>query len=530
MTTDNSTSQSAHTRWVFVTIRNVMNPAIIGTVSLVGAGPGDPGLLTVRGRELLMAADVVVYDALANPRLLNHCPPNAERIFVGKRATNHAMPQEAINTLLVDHARAGKSVVRLKGGDPFVFGRGGEECQALAAAGVPFEVVPGVTAAVAVTAYAGIPVTHRDFNTSVTLLTGHEKEGVPSNTDWATMAKLPCLTLYMGVKSLDGICKQLIAHGMPPTTPAATISNGTTPDQRTVVGTIADLAERVAAVKLETPALTIIGEVVTLRDSLNWFETKPLFGQRIIVTRSRATASQLSIDLESLGASVMEAPTIELHPPADRVAIEQSLTDGTPWDWIIFTSPAGVTFTKQRLFDLNIDVRAFGGAKIAAIGSATAAAIREQLGLRVDLCPAKFVGEALADALIATGEVEGKRFLLLRADLARPVLRERLDTAGAYEVRDIAIYDTRPASELPPAVVDAIDAKRVDWITFTSSSTATNMVALLGEHYRERLSGIRLASIGPITTTTLRELGLEPTITASDSHIAGLVKAMVEAI
>lgn len=498
-------------------------------VSLIGAGPGDPGLITVRGRALLERADVVVYDALANPRLLDVCRSNAELVYVGKRAGSHAMSQDAINALLVDRGLAGKRVARLKGGDPFVFGRGGEECQALAKAGVPFEVVPGVTAAIAVAAYAGIPVTHRDFNTSITLLTGHEKDDSIIHTDWSAIAKLPCLAFYMGVKSLGSICQNLMAHGMSPATPAATIANGTTPRQRTIVGTISDLAAKVVAAELPAPALTVIGEVVRLRESLNWFETRPLFGQTIVVTRSRQTASNLSVELESLGANVLEAPTIELHEPVDRLAIEQALTTDTPWDWVIFTSPAGVTFTRQRLFDLNVDVRAFGNARVAAIGSSTAAAIREQLGLRVDLCPDRYVAEALADALEAKNEVAGKRFLLLRADIARPVVRQRLEAAGAQEVRDVAIYDTRPTTALPAAVVAAMDAERVDWITFTSSSTATNLVALLGPTYREQLDGVRLASIGPVTTATMRELGLEPDVTASDSTIDGLVTAIVNA-
>lgn len=508
---------------------DVSNRPSQGFVSLVGAGPGDPGLLTVRGRDLLAAADVVVYDALANPLLLKHCRPDAEQVYVGKRAEHHAMSQAAINDLLIDRAKTGRRVVRLKGGDPFVFGRGGEECQALAAAGIAFEVVPGVTAAIAAAAYAGIPVTHRDFNSSVTFITGHERDdgGDSADVDWTAIAKLPCIAFYMGVKSLPSICRKLIDHGLPATTPAATIQWGTTPQQRTVVGTVADLPEKVTATGVGSPAITIVGRVVSLRDTVNWFETRPLFGKTIVVTRSRFTASMLSAQLEALGATVMEAPTIELYTPTDAVAIEQALsaTDNA-WNWVVFTSPAGVTFTKQKLFELDLDVRAFGSARIAAIGDATAKAIREELGLRVDLSPQRFIAEALADEFQSRGEIAGKKFLLLRADIARPVLRQRLEAAGASEVRDMPIYETRPANALPPEVVNAMDAKQVDWITFTSSSTATHLAAMLGERYRERLADVKIASIGPVTSETLSNLGLEPDVTASHHDIAGLVEAI----
>lgn len=499
-----------------------------GFVSLVGAGPGDPGLLTLRGRDLLASADVVIYDALANLRLLEHCRPDAERVYVGKRAALHAMPQEAINALLVERGQAGQRVVRLKGGDPFVFGRGGEECQALTSAGVPFEVVPGITAAIAVAAYAGIPVTHREFNSSFTLITGHEKDGddAASNVDWSAIAKLPCVAFYMGAKSLPSICKKLIDHGMAADTPAATVQWGTLPQQRTVVGTLTDLPEKVVAAKVGSPAITIVGNVVSLRDTMNWFETRPLFGQTIVVTRSRVTASTLAAQLESLGANVLEAPTIELYAAADDVAIEQAFSADNAWDWVIFTSPAGVTFTKQKLFDLNLDVRVFTGAKVAAIGDATAATVKEQLGLRVDLSPQRFIAEALADEFDARDEIAGKKFLLLRADIARPILQQRLAAAGALEVRDLPIYETRPATALPVEIVAALDAGDVDWITFTSSSTATNLVTLLGPDYRQRLASMKIASIGPITSATLRDLGIEPTVTATKFDIDGLVNAL----
>ena len=508
--------------------------SLVGTVYLVGAGPGDPGLITVRGADLLAAADVVVYDALANPRLLARCP-TAENVYVGKRAASHSMTQEQINELLVHHAKAGKRVVRLKGGDPFVFGRGGEECEALAAAGVPFEVVPGITAAIAAPAYAGIPVTHRDLNSSFTLLTGHEKEesyrdpeaqqrplGAGTDVDWGALAKLPCVAFYMGVKSLPRTCSKLVEHGMDPGTPAATIQWGTTPRQRTVVGTVADLPARVAAAGVAPPALTIIGRVVSLRPTMNWFESRPLFGQTVVVTRTRDQASDLSLQLEALGARVIEAPAIELVPAAP--VPRETFTE--PVDWLVFTSANGVRFAKRRLFELDLDARAFGSAKVAAIGEPTAAAIRDQLGLRVDLCPARFVAEALADELAGRGEIAGRRFLLLRADIARPLLRQRLTAGGAAAVRDVPIYETRPVATAPPELLAALAAGEVDWVTFTSSSTVRNFLHLLDDAGRARLRAVKIASIGPVTTATLNEAGLPPTVQADRFDLAGLVAAI----
>ncbi len=510
-----------------------------GMVYLVGAGPGDPGLLTLRGKQLLERATIVVYDYLANSRLLRHAP-DATAIYVGKKAAAHSMTQEEINALLIEHARQGHRVVRLKGGDPFVFGRGGEECEALAAAGIPFEIVPGVTAAIAAPAYAGIPVTHRDLNSSFTFITGHEKEdeykdprsrgresaGNSSDVDWSSIAKLPCVAFYMGVKSLPRICEQLIAHGMDRDTPAATIQWGTTPRQRTIVGTIGDIAARVADAKLAPPALTIIGRVVSLRQTMNWFERRPLFGQTIVVTRTRHDASELSDLLGDAGADVIEAPTIEISP-GDDATVRGALEAAKTFDWIVFTSGNGARLTRERLDALGMDVRAFGAAKIAVVGKETAAAAAEHLSLRADLCPGRAVADALADELVAHDGVAGKRFLLLRADIARPVLVDRLNAAGAAEVRDIAVYETTPAAALPQDLIDAVEERRVTWVTFTSSSTAKNFTALLGSDYRGKLAGVKFASIGPVTTATLRELGLEPTVQAETSSIDGLVEAIL---
>jgi uroporphyrinogen III methyltransferase/synthase len=511
-----------------------------GIVYLVGAGPGDPGLITVRGLRLLEAAQVVVYDALSDPRLLAHAP-QAEAIYVGKRAADHSMTQEQINALLVKLGQEGRRVVRLKGGDPFVFGRGAEECEALRSASVAFEVVPGITAAIAAPCYAGIPVTHRDFNSSFTLITGHEKEeeyrsaeskargsaAGSSDVDWSALAKLPCMAFYMGVKALPRITTRLVEHGMDPSTPAASIQWGTTSRQRTVVATVSDLAQKVEQANLTPPVMTIIGNVVSLRATMNWFETKPLFGQTIVVTRTRQQASELTTRLEELGAGVLEAPTIEVAPPADSTAIAAALARLHEYDWVIFTSVNGVSQTKRKLVQFGLDARVFGKAKVAVIGDATADAVRDELCLKVDLCPPTFVAEALADELIRRGEVGGRKFLLLRADIARPLLRERLEQAGAGQVNDVAIYETHPTKELPPHVVDAIDAKQVTWVTFTSSSTAKNFIQLLGADYRRKLQGVKLASIGPVTTATLQELGLTPTAQADTFNIDGLVSAIM---
>jgi uroporphyrinogen III methyltransferase/synthase len=431
-------------------------------------------------------------------------------------------------------------VVRLKGGDPFVFGRGGEECEALASAGVAFEVVPGITAAIGASAYAGIPVTHRDFNSSFTFITGHEKEeeykdaaakerdaaSGSSDIDWSVVAKLPCFAFYMGVKSLPRICQRLIESGLPADTPAAVIRWGTMPQQRTVVATVGTLAQRVEEANIKPPALTIVGKVVSLRGTMNWFEARPLFGRTVVVTRTRQQASELSDQLMALGADVVEAPTIELAPPGDWGPVDRALAHIGDFDWVVFTSANGVEFARRRLFEIGKDVRAFGNVRFAAIGDATAAAMREKLAIAPDLCPQRFVAEALADALSAENQIAGKRFLLMRADIARPILRERLQQGGASEVLDLPIYETRRAGELPPGLAEALEAGDVHWITFTSSSTARNFTELVGPDYKSKLRNVKIASIGPITTQTLHELGLEPTVQADQFNIQGLVTAI----
>lgn len=520
------------------------NAGKVGKVYLVGAGPGDPGLITVRGMQLLQQADVVVYDYLAAPALLNHCP-KARKIYVGKKASEHTLTQEGINQLLVDLGKQGHNVVRLKGGDPFIFGRGGEECLALRTAKVPFEVVPGITSAIGAAAYAGIPATHRDSNSSFTVITGHEKEenyqdpqakarageaGEASDLDFAALARLPGIAFYMGVKALPRICSKLIEHGMSPDMPAASIRWGTTSQQQTVVGTISTLPQRVAEAELKPPAITIIGKMVNLRGAMNWFESRPMFGQTFLVTRTRQQASELSQKLMELGARVIEAPTIELQPLADPSQIDQAIRDAGTFDWLIFTSANGVGFARQRLDQLGLDARVFGKAKLAAIGDATAQAVRDQLCLNVDCSPERFIAEALAEDLIKSGQVTDKRFLMLRADIARPVLRDKLHEAGAKEVRDIAIYETVLPKSLPDEALAALRNREVNWVTFTSSSTAKNLMALLGDEARDLMKGLKIASIGPITSGTLHELGYEPTIQAQRFDMAHLVEAIAAAV
>ena len=524
-----------------------MAPFAPGSVALVGAGPGDPGLLTVRGRFLLESADVVVYDALANPRLLGHAP-EARHIFAGKRAAHHSMTQDQINALLVAEARAGHKVVRLKGGDPFVFGRGGEEAEALVAAGVAFEVVPGITAAVAAAAYAGIPVTHRDLNTSLTLVTGHEKErsrqepeaaarqasdpAESEATDWAALAKLPTLCFYMGVRGLGRIASKLVEHGRPASTPAAVVQWGTTPKQRVVTATLADIADVVEREGVGSPAIIYVGEVVRLRDSLRWFDARPLHGRTVLVTRTREQAGELTAKLEAFGADVLEAPTIRIEPPADPRPTRDallSLRDGGPLDWnaVVFTSANGVSQTRRAMDGLGLDARIFADLLIATVGPATAGACRRELAIRPDLVPQRYDAEAVADDLFVRlsegGPAAGRRVLLLRADIGRPELAGRLRAEGV-EVEDVAVYETKPVESLPPHVVEAVDAGSIDAACFTSANTARNLAALLGDV--GRLGNTKLASIGPQTSAAMRRIGMRVNAEASEATLDALVESV----
>jgi uroporphyrinogen III methyltransferase / synthase len=516
-------------------------------VYLVGAGPGDPGLITMAGAQALSQAAVVIYDALANPALLDLCPPESLKIFAGKSAVGHTLNQDQINQLLIaearklagDNKRGDRVVVRLKGGDPFVFGRGGEEGQELFRAGISFAVIPGITAGIAGPAYAGIPVTHRDLASTLTFITGHQQDepadfGPAQTINYAALAGLGgTLVFYMGVKSLPDITARLIAAGMDPKTPAAVVRMATHSEQKTLIGTLGQIAQAAQAAGIKAPAITIIGKVVSLREELNWFEARPLFGKTVLVTRTRQQAGELAIRLAALGACVIEAPTIELAPAADIYSIDRVLTGLKNYHCAVFTSANGVDATWQRMRKLNLDARAFPN-RVAAIGEATAEALRH-IGIAPDIIPEEFLGEKLAAGLIErlggsnSGDLKGLRFALLRADIARPALEDLLKNAGAV-VDDAAVYRTVLPTALQAAALAAIQEGRADWITFTSGSTAKNLYALLPDVLREMVKKCRRISIGPITTQALAELGWPPTVEAQRHDISGMVEALLEHI
>ena len=502
-----------------------------GKVYLIGAGPGDPELLTLKGARCLSACQVVVYDFLANPELLELAPPQAQRIYVGKKGGDHTMSQEEINHLLCDLAAQGKVVARLKGGDPYVFGRGGEEASALAARGLEFEVVPGVTSAVAAPAYAGIPVTDRRCSTEVAFVTGHEDPTKPGSTiNWQALAGMGTLVFLMGVKNLPSICHNLIAAGKDPQTPAAAVRWGTTPRQRVVSGTLAELPRLVREAGLRPPAVTIVGPVVELRRELDWFQRLPLFGKRILVTRTRSQASKLSRALRELGAQVLEIPTIELRPPDDPRPLERAAGEVGEYDWLVFTSANGVEFFFRALHDQGRDVRALGGVKLAAIGPATAAAL-EQRGLRPEVTAKNFVAEGLLKAL-EPFDLQDRRVLIPRAQQARQVLPQTLAQRGA-RVEVVAAYRTTAPAESARRLAEALE-QGLDAVTFTASSTVTNLMKLLSDEQRRRLiqasrqGELTVASIGPITSRTAREAGLEVQVEPARYTIPDLVAALVD--
>ena len=500
-----------------------------GAVYLVGAGPGDPGLITMRGLRLVQAAEVLVYDHLVSDRLVREAPPAAEKIYVGKQGARHAMEQEEINRLLVAKAResGGKLVVRLKGGDPFVFGRGGEEALYLKERGVPFEVVPGITAGIAAPAYAGIPVTHRGLTSTFAMVTGHEDPAKSeSDIDWAKLATgVGTIVFYMGVKNLPRIVSQLIKHGRPKETPAAVIRCGTRPDQETVSGTLADIVQLAAGIK--PPAITLVGGVAGLRAALNWFETRPLFGRRIVVTRSREQASELTERLEELGAEVIEFPTIKIAPPEDFGPLDAAIRNVASFDWIIFTSANGVRHFFDRCRTLGVDIRSLAGPRLAAIGPGTAAAL-EALLLRVDMQPQKFVAEAVIAEFKKLGNVSGLRILLPRTEIARSLIPDELRAFGA-QITEVQAYVTQVEDHPDPAVIERMLDVPVDVVTFTSSSTVRNFVQCLGRQRMEKIMAhARCASIGPITTRTAQDLGLKVAIEAAESTIPGLVEAILK--
>ena len=498
-----------------------------GKVYLVGAGPGDAGLLTLRGAELLGRADVVVHDALVNPDLLRLAPANAEIIYGGKRAKDHAIPQDELNQLLIAKAREGKCVVRLKGGDPYVFGRGGEEAEELADAGIHFEVVPGISSIVAGPNYAGIPLTHREHCSSFTVITGHEDPTKPETAlDYDQLARTPgTKVVLMGVERIRQIAESLIAHGMDKATPVGMVRWGTTGQQQSIEGTLGTIADVVAEKKFSAPAVTIIGGVVKLRGKLNWFEHRPLFGQRIVVTRTREQASQLSRQLLELGAEVLEIPTIKIQPPDERVALVEALQGIGEYDWLVFTSPNGVTSFFEYFFKAFDDVRAIGNIHIAAVGPATAAKLKE-LHLRVDVMPEEYVAQKIAAAFKKFESLENLRVLIARAQVANPELPKTLEEMGAI-VDDVAVYKTVPETEDRTGTAARLIEAGADWITFTSSSTVENFHTRFDlPKLMQKFPTIKVASIGPETSKAITALGLKPALEAKQHTIDGLVGSL----
>lgn len=496
-------------------------------VSLVGAGPGDPGLLTLRGREILEQADAIIYDALANPDLLKFARPEAELVYVGKIADQHSMPQAEINRLLVEKAREKGNVARLKGGDPYIFGRGGEEAEYLAENGIPFEEVPGISSAIAAPAYAGIPLTHRDFVSSVTVIAGHEKpEKKESAHNWRAFVESGAtLVFVMGMKNLPHICASLIEAGMNPDMPAAVIYRGTTPAQKTVAASLADLPE--AARGLANPAVIVVGKVVGLGDRLDWFSRKPLFGRNVVVTRAREQASDLVGLLKNLGANALECPSIKIGPLEDYALRDAAISRLAEYRWLVFTSVNGVKYFWQGLAKAGKDARALAGAKIAAIGPATAKALRDR-GIEPDLVPQTYVAEAVAEAMIQADALGGARVLLPRAAKARPALPDALAKAGAA-VDIVPLYETAPARDGGGEVAKLLEAGRLDCAAFGSSSTVENFLKIIPAEKLAAHPETRLAAIGPITAGTLREHGLKADIQPEQFTIPALAQAIAAA-
>jgi uroporphyrinogen III methyltransferase / synthase len=497
---------------------------VSGHVFLVGAGPGDPKLITLRGLECLARADVVVYDRLAAPELLDHVRPDAERIFVGKRPGRHTLPQEDIDALLVDLARPGKMVVRLKGGDPFVFGRGGEEGLALARAGVSFEVVPGVTSAIAAAAAAGIPVTHRGIASSFTVATGHEDPTKPDSAiRWEHLATgADTLVFLMGIDQLGEIVASLVGAGRSTDEPAAAVRWGTTARQQVVVGTLRDIADRVREAQLAPPAVLIVGKVVELRSELDWRSRLPLAGLRVLVTRARHQASQLSARLVELGATPIEYPVIEIRPVEDSGQFDAALARIADFSWVVFTSTNGVDAVFDRLAARGKDARALAAIRVCAIGPSTAAALKSR-GIVADWMPEQFITDALV-AGFHQFDLRDRGVLLARADIAPPGLADGLRAQGA-RVTEVAAYRTVPAASRD-RLLTALEAGEIDLVTLTSSSTVRNLVEGLNGR-RDLLSDVAVACIGPVTASTAHELGLRVDVEAAEHTLDGLIEAIV---
>jgi uroporphyrinogen III methyltransferase / synthase len=488
-----------------------------GKVYLVGAGPGDPELLTIKGRRILEQADAILYDHLAPVSLLDFAPASAERLYVGKKKSAHAFTQEEICAMMLERARRGLTVVRLKGGDPYIFGRGGEEAEALADAGIPFEVVPGVTSPLGIGAYAGVPMTHRGLSTSVCLVSGHSLEAV----DWKTVGQAGTLVIFMGVFAFADIARELISSGRSPETPAVAVRWATRPDQESIEGTLSSLPQLMDDHRMKPPATIIIGEVVRLREKLNWFERLPLFGRRIVTTRAKGRDPALAAGLRTLGADVIEMPTIEIEAAADYGPLDRALGELASYDWVIFTSVNGVRCFLDRLDASAADLRTLR-AKICAIGPATRAAI-EALHLKVDLMGSEYVAEGLL-AAFAPYDLAGRRILLPRAAVARDLVPVELARRGA-RIDVVEAYRTvMPEDAGPQAARIFRGGRKPDCITFTSSSTVQNFVAAAGA---DALQGVKVASIGPVTTATARRLGIAVDAEARQFTVEGLIEAVV---
>ena len=495
-----------------------------GKVYIIGAGPGDPGLITIRGAQYIREADVIVYDHLVSPEILRHAKEKVRLIYAGKHGGDHTLPQTAINALLITEAVKGAIVARLKGGDPFIFGRGGEEAEVLREAGVPFEVVPGISSAIAVPAYAGIPLTHRNHTVSVAFVTGHEDPTKgKSHLDWSTLAGVGTLIFLMGVKNLPMIAENLIRAGKDAATPAALIRRGTTPDQETLTGTLGDIVRKAEERRFAPPAIFVVGTVVGLRETLSWFETKPLFSRGIVITRPEAQAEELSELLRRKGARVIPFPVIRIAPPETWEELDGAIDRLESYRWIIFTSANGVAFFFRRLRERGRDIRDLKGIRIATIGPATASAV-EALGIRVDLVPEEFISEGVVKAF-AGADLRGSRVLIPRAKEARDVIPEGLAAMGA--TCDIAttyrtVRSDRDASELAPL----FDDEKVDVITFTSPSTVANFLRIMGPDFHLPAK-VRIACIGPVTEAAARKAGLPVDILQERYTIPGLVDALV---
>ena len=496
----------------------------IGKVYIIGAGPGDAGLITIKAVDCLRLADVVVYDNLVNEELLKYAPDHARFIYAGKKGGDHTLSQDAINDLLVQEAQAGNIVARLKGGDPFIFGRGGEEAEKLVESDIPFEVVPGVTSAIAVPAYAGIPLTHRGLTSTVAFVTGHEDPTKDkSDIDWQALAGIGTLVFLMGVKKIAQIVETLTDHGKSPSTPAALIRQGTTPQQEVITGTLDTIVELAQASKFSPPAILVFGKVVELCDTLNWFEQKPLFGKGVVITRPERQADDLARLLSAEGAYAITFPTIKIVPPTSWQELDEAIVQLTTYNWLIFTSANGVHFFFERLREKQKDIRDLKGIKICCIGPSTARQI-EGKGISVDLVPQQFIAEGILQSFTGM-DLKGKRILIPRAAKARDVLPEGLKKLGA-SVDVVTTYRTINSGRKKEELAALISGNKVDVITFTSSSTVANFVEIMGSDFKFP-AHIDIACIGPVTTATAKKAGFKIDISQEEYTMEGLVQSLI---